>query len=85
MKKTRKFLKKPLTLLQKNDRLLEINAMTKTSTRPILLSENCRLVQGSRGTAPNSFPSGSAERILVGGDGCARYCAYGLLGSDEAV
>jgi len=58
--------------------------MTKPSTCHHLFSENCRLVQGSRRTAPNTFLSGSVE-IAVGGDGCARYCAYGLLGPDKAA
>ena len=59
--------------------------MTKTSKRTHLSPENCRLVQGSRKIPLNSFLSGSAEPFLVGGDGCARYCADGLLGSDEAA
>ena len=59
--------------------------MTKTSKRTHLSPENCRSVQGSRKIALNSFPSGSAEQFSVGGDGCARYRAYGLLGSDEAA
>ena len=73
-----------LTLLRKSGKVIKTNTMMKTSTRYHPFSESCRLVQGSRRTALNSFLSGSAE-ISVGGDGCARYCANGLLGLDEAA
>ena len=52
-----------LTLFCKSGKVRKTNAMTKNSTRIHLSSENCRLVQGSRKVAPNTFLSGSAEQF----------------------
>ena len=63
----------------------EINTVTKTSTHGISFSRELPVGARQKRSVPNSFLSGSAENALVGGDGCARYCAYGLLGPDEAA
>ena len=84
--KNRGFLaKKALTLSNRSDRIIGDNAMTKTSMRYDLffreLPFGARQQNGSR-----RIPFRAALLNLpVGGDGCARYCAYGLLGPDEAA
>ena len=62
-----------------------MNAMTKLSTRNHSsfreLPFGARQQEGSR-----RIPFRAALlNVTVGGDGCARYCAYGLLGLDEAA
>ena len=79
-----------LTLLQKSGKLIEnntnqINAMTKTSTRPPFFFQRTAVrCKAARRIAPNSFPSGSAETISRRRR-VRPILRYGLLGSDEAA
>ena len=73
-----------LTLLEKSDKVNKMNALMKPSKRTHPFSENCRLVQGSKRTTPNTFLSGSAEHMSRRRR-VRPVLRYGLLGPDEAA